>query len=104
MIIYSSESNRIVHLSDKEFWRIEIYEVNKRYGVTLKINNNVFLLKSFDTYQEAVEEIESIIDLVPQSTLRIILENDYIQKIQQKFNNEIKNTFIKEKKWVISIK
>lgn len=64
MIIYSNESNRIVHLSDKEFWRIEIYEVNKRYGVILKIANNVFLLKSFDTYQEAVEEIESIIDLI----------------------------------------
>ena len=86
------------HLNDE--LKIEL----PKYGLKLielkRFSNSQGIIFSASYVRKMISEnkLDSIIDLVPRSTLRIILENNYIQKIQQKFNNEIKNTFIKEKK------
>ena len=61
MIIYSKENECLINLPKNQYWAITVDKINEKWGIVLKSDCMMFLLKSYGTYNDAKETIEELI-------------------------------------------
>lgn len=64
MMIYSKDNECLINLPKNKYWAIVVDRINEKWGITLKSDGMAYLLKNYETYDDAKEYIKEIVDTI----------------------------------------